>query len=142
MMNESNVRFLMTRRVRWRDTDDSGYVHFANYVRYMEETEYGFLRSVGLSVVLSDERGKIGFPRRSTSFQIDNPARFDDELKIGLTLREMDGVSLQYDFEIDCNSARVATGSFLVVCCRFPPGKPPYAILIPEFVMDRMSKYQ
>jgi acyl-CoA thioesterase FadM len=108
----------------------------------MEETEYGFLRSVGLSVVLSDERGKIGFPRRSTSFQIENPARFDDELKIGLTLREMDGVSLQYDFEIDCDSARVATGSFHVVCCRFPPDKPPYAILIPEFIMDRMSKYQ
>ena len=58
-----DVDFSREHRVRWHETDASGYVHFANYVRYMEETEYDFLRSRGLKVHMNDDRGAIGFPR-------------------------------------------------------------------------------
>lgn len=113
-------------------------VHFANYVRYMEETEYEFLRSLGLSVVLQDERGVIGFPRKDAQFEISNAAQFDDPLTIRLSGKN-DGVSIKYEFEIDREGVQVATGLFHVLCCRFPPGKPPFAILIPEFVMQKFE---
>ncbi len=104
----------------------------------MEETEYEFLRSIGLSVVLTDERGNIGFPRRTANYEIENAARFDDELTIRMNC-SVDGVSIKYQFEIVGTSNRVATGQFHVLCCRFPPGKPPYAILIPDFVMQKFA---
>ena len=105
----------------------------------MEETEYEFLRSIGLSVVLSDERGTIGFPRRSTEFAIENAARSDDVLTIRMTRCAVDGISIEYNFEIFRESERVANGHFHVLCCRFPKGKPPFAILIPEFVMEKFN---
>jgi len=48
-------------RVRWQDVDQSGYAGIPNYIRMMEETEYAFLRSLHLSIVMQDERGVVGF---------------------------------------------------------------------------------
>jgi YbgC/YbaW family acyl-CoA thioester hydrolase len=112
-------------------------VHFANYIRMMEETEYAFLRSRDLSVVMNDRRGVIGFPRVSSEVQIQTPARFDDELEIGLEVVGNDGVVIDYRFEIIRAADALASGRFRVACCRFPPGQPPRAILIPDFFQDR-----
>ncbi len=104
----------------------------------MEETEYAFLRSRGLSVVVSDERGIIGFPRVATEIEIESPACYDEELEIRLRVASNDGVKIEYQFEILRDSARITTGYFAVACCRFPPGKPPRAILIPDFILERL----
>ncbi len=129
-------------RVRWCDTDASGTVHFANYLRYMEETEYAFLRSLGLSVVMHDERGTIGFPRVASQLNILIPARFDEELEIWMQVAGNDGVKLVYRFEIDRAHEMVATGQFDIACCRFPPGELPRAILIPDDFRKRLPPSQ
>ena len=76
-----DVDFRRQHRVRWRETDASGFVHFTNYIRMMEQTEYAFLRSLGLSIVMHDEKGVFGFPRRSTEIEVHQPAQLDDELE-------------------------------------------------------------
>ena len=131
--------FTRTHRVRWCETDASGFVHFANYIRMMEETEYAFLRSRDLSVVVSDQRGIIGFPRVTTEIQIESPVSFDDELEIQMRVASNDGVKIEYRFEISRDKVRIATGYFAVACCRFPPGEPPRAILIPDFILERFA---
>lgn len=105
----------------------------------MEETEYAFLRSRGLSVVVSDERGIIGFPRVATEIEIESTACYDEELEIRLQVAGNDGVKIEYRFEISRGPERIATGYFAVACCRFPPGKPPRAILIPDFILERFA---
>lgn len=131
--------FARTHRVRQRETDASGLVYFANYICMMEETEYAFLRSRGLSVVTHDSRGIIGFPRVSTEIQIESPACFDDELEIRLQVAGIDGVKIEYRFHILCGTEPIATGYFAVACCRFPLGEPPRAILIPDFILERFG---
>ena len=144
---DSITRFQIQRRVRVVDTDFSGTVHVGAYIRMMEETEYAFLRSRGLSVVLSDERGVLGFPRLEARIDLLSSASFDDELQIELSLLEVDGKHIVYDFTIqkmggaDADQT-VATGSFRVVCCRFPAGKPPRAILTPLNVLDALTTNQ
>jgi len=123
--------------VRWRETDASGFVHFTNYIRMMEQTEYAFLRSLGMSIVMQDEKGVYGFPRRSTDIQVEEPAMLDDQLDIWLHIEFCDGVKIGYRFEISRTSAIIATGNFTLACCRFPPGEPPRGILIPDSFLSR-----
>ena len=127
-------------RVRWQDVDQSGYATLPNYIRIMEETEYAFLRSRELSIVMQDERGVVGFPRISADVQVHEPVTIDDELDIWLLVVKNDGIKIGYQFELTRDGVLAATGAFELACCRFPPGKPPKAILIPDFIMQKLSE--
>lgn len=121
------------------DTDASGFAHFSSYVKMMEETEYAFLRSRGLSVVLHDQRGTIGFPRISVELFIENPLRLGDLTTIQLSLSNLDGKQITYEFIIHSEQCQiVARGQFVVACCRFQDKQPPYAILIPQYVENSL----
>lgn len=134
-------RFQYSQVVRWVDTDASGMVHLAALIRMMEETEYAFLRSRGLSVVLTDGRGLMGFPRLSAEIEIVNAVGFDTEVNVELFLVLVDGKTIHYDFVITASDQqRVATGKVAVAVCRFPAGEPPYAILTPEYVIEAITK--
>ncbi len=126
--------------VRFVDTDASGFAHFSSYVKMMEETEYAFLRSRGLSVVLHDQRGILGFPRLSASMKINQPLRFGQQVEVSLSLFKIDGKQIVYDFEIltDVQIAAI-TGTFVVAFCRFPVSEPPYAVLIPAEVQEALT---
>lgn len=139
-MIEQPIAFEFHRVVRWRDTDESGFANIAAYITWMEETEYEFLRSRNLSVVLSDERGQIGFPRLTSNLDIVQPVQFNQELQVKLQLTYLDGKQLSYEFEIFARDQNqlVATGKFSMACCRFPGDKLPYAILIPEWIEQRL----
>ena len=130
----------MSRKIRWRDTDQSGVANLGVYIRLMEETEYAFLRSRELCVVLHDERGTIGFPRLNANVKIERPVRFDEQVWVTLELSQIDGKQIVYQFEIvDDDAQLVAVGHFKVACCRFPDDGPPFAILTPEFVMKALG---
>lgn len=121
------------------------------YARWMEETEYAFLRSRGLSVSLTDSRGRYGFPRTRVEWEVHSPARRGDELRIGLWLGETDGKRLHYRFALDRRAMTSgsesrgsdweasACGEFHLACCRFPPEALPYAIPIPDLVLERLG---
>ena len=134
-------RFQCRKTVRWVDTDASGMVHTSALIRMMEETEYAFLRSRGLSVVLKDGRGLMGFPRLSAQIEISNPIEFDTEVSVTIFLVIVNGKTIHYDFVIEDDSEMtIATGKFVVAVCRFPEDDPPYAILTPEYVIEAITK--
>lgn len=132
--------FQLTQSVRFVDTDQHGVAHFATYVRMMEETEYAFLRSRGLSVVLYDERGTLGFPRLQARLNVKQPLVFDDQVRVMLRLSKIDGKQITYEFDLVNDSGFIAVdGEFEVACCRFPDGKPPFAVLIPDYVTTALT---
>lgn len=134
------ARFEYPRAVRFVDTDLTGFAHFSAYVRMMEETEYAFLRSRGLSVKLTDDKGVMGFPRLHASVQIVKPLTFDHQVIVYLRLTELDGKSIFYEFEIRDREDQIClTGKFKVALCRFPDDNPPYAILTPDYVMEALT---
>ena len=129
-----------TDRIRWVDVDANRSAHFDTYLRLMEETEYSFLRHCGLSVVLHDEKGTIGFPRLSVRLSIEQPVGFDDTVETELVRLETDGKQITYHFEmVNDAGARVAQGRFAVACCRFPDQAAPYAILTPDLVLQALT---
>ena len=59
-------------------------------------------------------------------------------MTIDLVLRANDGKRLIYDFEIRRDATLIARGEFQVACCRFPVDGDPYAIPIPEFILQKI----
>lgn len=132
------IEFEHHQTIRWCETDLTGTVHFANYVRYMEETEYAFLRSIGLSVILSDSRGSLGFPRLKAQLDVKRPARFGERILIRLRLQSNDGKQLCYEFSLSVEEEEIVVGRFDIAFCRFPVDSAPYAVLIPDWVLDKL----
>ena len=143
-MSQIDIQPSYRRTSRFQSVDLTawGTAHFDAYIRLMEETEYEFLRSRGLSVVLSDERGTIGFPRLSTDIEIHCWVGDDRELDVTLRLADIDGKQICYEFDIVesfARESRIASGRFVVACCRFPGNRLPYAILIPDNVTQKLT---
>ncbi len=113
--------FTYTRRVEFADTDAAGLMHFSNFFRFMESAEHAFLRSLGHTVHQLDDDGHIGFVRVHAECDYRRPLRFEDEVDITLTVRDVNTKSIVYDFAFRPHNApadaeALATGSLTVVC--------------------------
>jgi acyl-CoA thioester hydrolase len=92
-------RHVMAVRVYYEDTDFSGIVYHANYLRFMERGRTNFLRLLG-----ADQRGLFeetekeapgfAFVVRSMTLDFLAPARMDDVLTITTTPAEVKGASV------------------------------------------------
>jgi YbgC/YbaW family acyl-CoA thioester hydrolase len=111
--------FRTTRTVEFGDTDMAGIVHFAMFFRYMEAAEHAFLRSRGLSVVLTWEGEKVSVPRVAASCDYLRPVRFGDELTITVEVQRIGRSSVCYGFEFFKGDDMVARGRVSAVFCRF-----------------------
>ena len=92
-------RHVMTVRVYYEDTDFSGVVYHASYLRFMERGRTNYLRLLGADqLALFEEvaREAPGFAFVVRSMQIDfrKPARMDDLLQIVTTPAEVKGASI------------------------------------------------
>lgn len=87
-------------RVRWADTDIAGVMHYSNFLRYFEACEEEFYRSLG--VTLSAMRAEYGImlPRVEAHCVYKAPCRFDDQIEIALSVREISEKTITYDFRL------------------------------------------
>jgi acyl-CoA thioester hydrolase len=117
-----SCHFRTTRRVEFCETDLAGIVHFANFYRYMEQSEHEFFRLHGLKIVgvLADGT-KFGWPRVSTSCSFDAPARYEDVIEVRLTITRRTTRSLTIAYEFFREEVRLATGEMKTVFCILSP---------------------
>jgi YbgC/YbaW family acyl-CoA thioester hydrolase len=90
--------FTLTRRVEFADTDMAGIAHFTSLMRYMEETEHAFYRSLGFSV--HEHRGEEirGFPRLEASCRFFAPLWFEDQVRVQLLVKSKQVKTIEYVF--------------------------------------------
>jgi len=112
----------MTRRVAFAETDMAGVLHFANYLRYMEEIEHAFWRSAGMSVVVRDAERAISWPRVAVHCTYRAPAHFEDELELVLALTKIGRRSLEFEVDFFRGSERLAEGRYTTVCVEMSGG--------------------
>lgn len=94
-----NGRHHMTVRVYYEDTDFTGIVYHANYLRFMERGRTNYLRLIG-----ADQRGLFeqaqqeapgfAFVVRQMSMNFRKPAKMDDVLEIVTECAEVKGASV------------------------------------------------
>jgi YbgC/YbaW family acyl-CoA thioester hydrolase len=130
--------FTVTRRVQFAETDMAGVLHFSNYYRYMEEVEHAFWRSMGRSVITPHREGEhVSWPRVATSCEYFAPARFEDELRLVLSVTDVGDRSVTYQVEFIADERIIARGKTTMVCCIMSHGsfRP---ISIPEQVREKL----
>jgi acyl-CoA thioester hydrolase len=109
-------RHVMPVRVYYEDTDFSGIVYHANYLRFMERGRSNYLRLIG-----ADQRGLFAeaereapgfaFVVRSMTIDFRKPARMDDVLDVVTAYAEVKGASILLD-------QRVLRGEELLVAAQ------------------------
>jgi acyl-CoA thioester hydrolase len=99
-------------RVYYEDTDFSGVVYHASYLRFMERGRTEMLRALGI------EQAGLGFGFAVRAMQIDylKPARMDDELTIETTTRNIGGATLDLDQRVLRGEEVLVTASVRIAC--------------------------
>ena len=133
--------FRTTRRVEFCDTDAAGILHFSAFFQLMEQAEHELLRSVGLSVVMSDDLGKISWPRVSAKCDFRSAVHFEEELAIDVSIGRLGTKSVTYAFAVTCQGRDVAAGEITSVCCRIRERVPPEPISIPEWFRGKLVPF-
>jgi acyl-CoA thioester hydrolase len=95
----------MAVRVYYEDTDFSGIVYHANYLRFMERGRSNYLRLLGADqhALFSEAEAEApGFAFVVRSMQLDylKPARMDDVLEVVTRPREVKGASITLAQEV------------------------------------------
>jgi acyl-CoA thioester hydrolase len=92
-------RHVMSVRVYYEDTDFSGIVYHASYLRFMERSRTNHLRLLGanhraLFEEAEQEAPGFAFVVRSMQIEFLKPARMDDVLQVTTTPEEVRGASI------------------------------------------------
>ncbi len=85
--------------VYYRDVDQMGIVYYTRYLEYFEAARTELLRSIGLSVTEIEEMGYF-MPVISCSCQYKNSAKFDDELNIVTSIKEIPRSSMAIEYKV------------------------------------------
>lgn len=132
--------FRMTRRVRFSETDMAGVMHFSCFLRWAEDAEHAFLRSLGLSVVSHDGDGEIGWPRAQARCDYFGSARFEQELELSVAVVRLGEKSVTYVVEFFAGGERIAVARITSVCCRVR-GDVFESIRIPEAFRSQLAPH-
>ncbi len=85
---------ILPMRVYFEDTDFSGLVYHANYLRYMERARSDMLRLAGIDQKAAFAEGLGVYAVAELSIKYVKPARYDDALQIVSTVRQVRAASV------------------------------------------------
>lgn len=111
-------------RVYYEDTDFTGVVYHAGYLRFMERGRSDFLRAIGVShasLLADDPPSAYAITRIEVDFRA--PARIDDALLIVTTYDAVKGPRLLISQSITCKG-KVLIDAQVEACCISLAGRP------------------
>jgi acyl-CoA thioester hydrolase len=135
--------FQITRRVEFCDTDLAGIMHFSNFFRFMEAAETAFLRSLGLSVLLSRCGLEVCLPRVHAECDYRAPLQFEDEVLIHLLVERKGTGSLTYQFRFcraDDHIQEVARGRLVLACASRQENGSLKPVPLPKALADKIQQ--
>lgn len=130
-------------RVYYEDTDFTGVVYHANYVRYFERGRSDFLRLAGVSHTdLLERHDPAAFVVTRMEIDFKRPAKIDDALQVRTTYDTAKGARLAISQRITCGETLIATAQVSAACITLDgkPRRPPAGLveaLRPWFCTDQ-----
>ncbi|SEJ59302.1 acyl-CoA thioester hydrolase [Cyclobacterium xiamenense] len=111
-------------RVRYAETDQMGYVYYGNYATYYEVARVEALRSIGFSYKEMEASG-IMMPVLENHSRFLLPGKYDEQLTIRTSIREMPGVRIRFYYEIlNEQGETIHTGDTLLTFLRTDTHRP------------------
>ena len=84
-------------RVYYEDTDATGVVYYANYLKFTERARTELLRLLGADHSALDETAGNAWAVRRCTIDYLRPARLDDELEVGTRVLALGGASAEIE---------------------------------------------
>lgn len=123
-------------RVYYEDTDFSGVVYHASYVRFLERGRTDMLRLMGVSHTTLHEAG-LAFAVRKMSLAFDAPARIDDLLTVETRLTRLRGASIALEQAVLAPGGAPLVRADVLVALIGPDGRPKR---LPAEMADRLGR--
>ena len=125
-------------RIYYEDTDLSGVVYHANYLRYMERGRTEFFRLAGVTkMAMLEDAEPTAWTLRSASLQFFKPARLEDPIEVRTTCPLLTGARMHADQKINSGVTLLAHGK-VEACIMTMSGKPRR---IPQAVRDKLLPF-
>jgi acyl-CoA thioester hydrolase len=111
-------------RIYYEDTDLSGIVYHANYLRYMERGRSEFFRCAGVARLATlDGDEATAWTLRKVALEFLRPARLDDLIEVHTRATSLTGARMTADQRIYCDD-RLLTHGEVEACIITFSGKP------------------
>jgi acyl-CoA thioester hydrolase len=123
---------LLPVRIYYEDTDFTGLVYHANYLRFFERGRSDFLRLAGVHhSALLESAEPIGFAVNRMEIAFIKPARIDDALTVRTTFETMRGPRIFIAQTLERGGEGLVTANVQVCCISLTgrPKKPPSLLL-------------
>ncbi|MGI9409185.1 MAG: YbgC/FadM family acyl-CoA thioesterase [Hyphomicrobiaceae bacterium] len=125
--DQDGLRHVLPVRVYFEDTDFSGIVYHASYLRWCERGRSDFLRLLGNDhdelLRGADSRDPAAFVVRRMSLEFLKPARIDDVLLVETRVHEIGAATLSLDQRVSRDGIALFAARVLVVLVSLA-GKP------------------
>jgi acyl-CoA thioester hydrolase len=111
-------------RIYYEDTDLSGVVYHANYLRYMERGRSEFFRAAGITkLAMLEAEEPCAWTLRKITVEYLKPARLDDLIEVHTACTAIGGARMTADQKIYCRDTLLARGA-VEACIMALSGKP------------------
>lgn len=121
-------------RVYYEDTDFSGVVYHASYLRFLERGRTEILRAAGVDQSMLHAEGNLFFAVRRMTIDYLKPARMDDVLTVETRTSEVRGATLDVEQRILRDEEVLVTAQVLVAS--LAGGRP---VRIPDSLRVRLT---
>ncbi len=110
-------------RIYYEDTDFTGNVYHAAYLKFFERARTEFLRArnVDHQTLLAEDG--VAFAVRSINIDYEKAARIDDVLEVSTSVKELRGPKLILEQELRRNGEMITRAQVVVVTIK-PDGRP------------------
>ncbi|HET8726936.1 MAG TPA: tol-pal system-associated acyl-CoA thioesterase [Alphaproteobacteria bacterium] len=103
-------------RVYWEDTDASGIVYHASYLRFAERARTEMLRLLGIGQAALMDGSGVAFAVRRCAIEYLAPARLDDALDVVSRVVELRGASLGMAQRVERDGKALAELDLRLAC--------------------------
>lgn len=125
-------------RVRYAETDQMGYVYYGNYASYYEVGRVEAMRSIGFSYSRMEADG-VMMPVLENHSRFLKPGRYDENLRIRTSIKEMPGIRIRFHYDIFNESEElIHQGETLLTFLRTDNHRP---CRPPSYLMEVLKPY-
>jgi acyl-CoA thioester hydrolase len=103
-------------RVAYSDTDQMGFMHHSNYLKYYETARWELFRSIGIAYPEIENEGII-LPVVNASLKFIKPAFYDQEIIISTSIKSFKGARIVFEFQAINETGEIINEAQITVAC-------------------------
>lgn len=124
-------------RPSYSDTDQMGFVHHSNYVKFYETARWEAFRYLGIPYKKIEDNG-ILMPVIVMNFKFIKPAYYDDLLKIQVRIEQESGIKIHFKYQMFNQDQELINQAETTLACIKSSSRKPCRI--PDYVLEAICE--